>query len=129
MSHAAFLSCTDPEWPRMWEALADATGDYADCCPETGEVWQYMGTVNRDRPAIGSTLPLTVVVHEFRHRHRPRQIRPGRAQINGFATDTRGKRVYLWIAASRDYAPSNGPLAGRVIDCRAKAYPAQPVEA
>lgn len=62
----------------MWGALADATGDYADCCPETGEVWQYMGTYDG--------------VHQFRHRHRPESCPP----IKGYAGKHAG-RVYLHI--------------------------------
>jgi len=55
------LSTTSEQWPAMWDALRDATGDYADCCPETGECWQYMGTYGGN--------------HEFRHRHRPKSAR------------------------------------------------------
>lgn len=62
-----FLSTTSPGWPAMWEALADATGDYADCNPESGECWQYMGTYDG--------------AHQFRHRHRPITARA----IKGFA--------------------------------------------
>ena len=79
------LTPTAPEWPAMWEALADVAGDYADCCPETGECWQYMGTYDG--------------AHQFRHRNRP-QLRNGRTTppINGFAGQHWG-RVYLDISA------------------------------
>lgn len=73
-----FLTPTSPEWASMWDALAHVTGDYADCCPETGEVWQYMGTFG--------------VVHQFRHRHRPKTTRP----IKGFVGKHQD-RVYLDI--------------------------------
>jgi len=74
------LSTDSPGWAPMWEALADATGDRADYCPETNEVWQYMGTYDG--------------AHQFRHRHRPESCPP----IKGFA----GKhcdRVYLHLDA------------------------------
>ena len=79
------LSTTSPEWPAMWDALARATGDYADCCPETGECWQYMGTYDG--------------AHQFRHRHRP-QIIQGRPikPIEGFAGQ-HWDRVYLHLDA------------------------------
>jgi hypothetical protein len=75
------LTTTSPAWPAMWEALADATGDYADCNPDNGESWQYMGTYDG--------------VHQFRHRHRPETARP----ITGFA-GRHVDRVYLHIDAA-----------------------------
>lgn len=81
-----FLTPTSPEWPSMWEALADATGDYADCCPETGECWQYMGTV------LDPTFSTPTLVHQFRHRDRPAEAKT----IGGF--DCRG-RFYLDLHA------------------------------
>ena len=80
MSKEVHLSETSPLWPAMWDALADLTGDYADCNPDSGEYWQYMGTYDN--------------VHQFRHRHRPESCPP----IKGFA----GKhcdRVYLNLNA------------------------------
>lgn len=83
---SSYLTNTSPEWPAMWEALADATGDYADCCPETGECWRYMVTVD------GS--------HQFRHRHRPQFRKNGTpiTPIKGFAGQ-HWDRVYLDINA------------------------------
>lgn len=76
-----YLTTTSPEWPAMWEALADATGSYADCNPENGECWQYMGT-HKGR-------------HEFRHRERPESCRP----IHGYCGKHAG-RVYLHLDAA-----------------------------
>lgn len=80
------LTPTSPAWPAMWDALAEATGDYADCCPETGEVWQYMGTDGG--------------IHCFRHRHRPERDAAGRVlpPIKGFA-GRHVDRVYLHMDA------------------------------
>lgn len=71
-----YLTPTSPAWPEVWSALATAVGDYADCCPETGECWQYMGTWS--------------TVHQFRHRNRPATARA----ILGFPGHHRD-RVYL----------------------------------
>jgi len=74
------LTPNTPEWNAMWASLENACGDTADKCPQTGEVWQYMGTYDGR--------------HQFRHRHRPDTARP----IDGFA----GKhvdRVYLHLDA------------------------------
>lgn len=81
---ATHISLTSPEWPAMWEALADACGDYADCCPETGEVWQYMCTEHGR--------------HQFRHRSRPERSKAGRVlpPIKGYAGRHVG-RVYLHL--------------------------------
>ena len=70
------LGCTHPEWARMWESLCDLTGHYSDRNPQSGEFWQYMGTFWKDRPAIGSMLPLRVLVHQFRHRDRAKSCKP-----------------------------------------------------
>ena len=85
MTTTQHLSTTSPEWPAMWDALARATGDYADCCPETGECWQYMGTYDG--------------AHKFRHRHRPQYIQ-GRPikPIERFAGQ-HWDRVYLDLDA------------------------------
>jgi hypothetical protein len=60
----ALLAPRSREWNAAWDAMAKATGD-ADCVAEdeeTGEVWQYMGTVRLKREWR----------HEFRHRAHPR---------------------------------------------------------
>ena len=46
-----------PAWDDAWAQIARIFGDTACECPETGEVWQYMGTWNGE--------------HEFRHRNLP----------------------------------------------------------
>jgi len=117
----AWLSPSDPEWDRAWHALADAVGDYSDECPETGERWQYMGTVQTSLPAIGSN-PLIACVHQFRHRHRSWKARPA---IKGFCGDSRGCRVYVDIGASVDYAPFNGVAALQPTRVRTKTYAAE----
>ena len=53
-----------PAWHNMWDALRAITGDTLQHGTETGEVWQYMGTVSTDG---GRTW-----VAEFRHRNHPR---------------------------------------------------------
>ena len=68
------LSPIHPEWARMWESLFDIAGSYTDHNPASGEYWQYTGTIWVDRPAIGSG-PLQVLVHQFRHRDRPKTAR------------------------------------------------------
>lgn len=44
-------------WKRMWAVIAKVYGNVACACPDTGEVWQYMGTHNG--------------MHNFRHRSLP----------------------------------------------------------
>jgi hypothetical protein len=65
-----FLENTQP----LFEALARVTGDHCDHCPDSNEVWQYMGTTDTE--------------HQFRHRNRPAGSKP----INGEAAID---RVYL----------------------------------
>ena len=57
-----FVDRGSDEWLRMWSKLAamqfgEWRGDTRCECPETGETWQYMGTLDG--------------VHEFRHRNHP----------------------------------------------------------
>jgi hypothetical protein len=75
-THHQALTPTQPEWARMWESLFELTGSYTDHNPVSGEFWEYTGTFWKDRPAIGSLLPLRVRVHEFRHRDRATTCRP-----------------------------------------------------
>lgn len=56
-----------PAWNEAWDALRADVGDTVATCPITGEVWQYMGTVDG--------------THEFRHRHHP-EI--GRRMVRGY---------------------------------------------
>lgn len=51
------ISASSPEWQRMWDELKNIEGDYTKRCPETGEVWQYMGSGPEG--------------HYFRHRSHP----------------------------------------------------------
>ena len=66
-THHQTLTPTQPEWARMWESLFELTGSYTDHNPVSGEFWEYTGTFWTDRPAIGSLLPLRVLVHELAH--------------------------------------------------------------
>ena len=105
MPSHSMLSTTHPEWARMWEWLCDLTGHYTDHNPSSGEFWQYTGTFWKDRPPIGSLLPLRVVVHQFRHRDRPETAKP----IDGL-THSYG-RVTLELLASHEYSGNwNVPL-------------------
>lgn len=53
-----FVERDTKEWVAMWKSLAAKTGgDVAQEHPISGEVWQYMGTVEGH--------------HQFRHRDHP----------------------------------------------------------
>lgn len=57
--NARFVEPGSDEWRALWHALGIRTGgDVEEKCPDTGEVWQYMGTFDGR--------------HQFRHRHHPR---------------------------------------------------------
>jgi hypothetical protein len=58
-----WLDCHDfpDEYERMWAELAALEGNRLCECPESGEVWQYMGT---QQESDGWK-------HCFRHRHHP----------------------------------------------------------
>lgn len=89
---------THPEWAQMRESLFELTGTYADHNPRSGEFWEYTGTFWEDRPAIGSLLPLRVLVHEFRHRDRAETCKliAGVARHNG--------RVVLHVTTSIEHS-------------------------
>jgi hypothetical protein len=74
-----FLDEGSQEWDRAWSEIARRYGDTACECPATGEMWQYMGTVER----AGH------LVHEFRHRNLP----------------ARNARVYDQVVASFGWLP------------------------
>jgi hypothetical protein len=97
-AHHQTLTPTRPEWARMWESLFDLTGSYTDHNPRSGEFWEYTGTFWKDRPAIGSLLPLRLLVHEFRHRDRAETCKPiaGVARHNG--------RVVLHVTTSIEHS-------------------------
>ncbi len=112
-----FLTTTNPEWARAWSALARIVGDYADCCPETGEVWQYMGTVEEGPPIrVGGR---QLIVHEFRHRHR----QPTARRILDIPSNGPPNRITLHIATSIEYAPANGDQAETLTWGNVKPYP------
>ena len=105
MTHYAMLSTTCAEWARMWESLFDVAGSYTDCNVEAGEFWQYTGTFWKDRPAIGSLMPTTVLVHQFRHRNRPKIAKPIPEVGTGYG------RVVIELAASHEYSGNwNHPI-------------------
>ena len=98
MTHHHTLTPTHPEWARMWESLFELTGSYTDHNPASGEFWEYTGTFWKDRPAIGSLLPLRVLIHEFRHRDRAETCKP----IPGICTSH--ARVLLTVTTSVDFS-------------------------
>lgn len=68
----AWLNHKGVEWARAWDKLEKdpinyAVGTYrkAAACPDSGETWQYMGTVLIKQDGGMDW------VHEFRHRHHP----------------------------------------------------------
>ena len=81
----AFVEEDSAEWRAAWKRLARMSGD-ADFMaedPQTGEVWQYMGSV-RHGPQWQ---------HEFRHRNHPREQ----------------KRLLLLVRATRGWGPEKAP--------------------
>ena len=106
MTHHQTLTPTHPEWAKMWESLFDLTGSYTDHHPRSGEFWEYTGTFWKDRPAIGSLLPVRVLVHEFRHRDRAETCKP----IPGLGLPH--GRVVLTVTTSIEYSGAwNHPIA------------------
>lgn len=53
-----FIERDSPEWKLIWGELEKAFGDTKCECPDTGEVWQYMGSVPHGY----------MTEHQFRHR-------------------------------------------------------------
>ncbi len=75
----------EPEWVVLWEALETDKGDTRAEDPESGEVWQYMGTVTG---TCG-------FVHQFRHQCHPDY----------------GRKIVANVQASRTWQPAQGPAA------------------
>lgn len=116
--HAFFEADTGPrvrfvergsrEWARMWAGLGakgyklpedGAHRPCPACCPETGECWQYMGTV----------LDLAGVEwHQFRHRNYPGR---GRVYVNVCAGPTCATCDGYGLAPS--HAPDGCPECGK----------------
>lgn len=72
MANMRLLDPDDPEMRAAWEEVRLYFGGYTCHDPESGEVWQYMGTAEMERPTMhvgrypgGSE---RVEVHTFRHR-------------------------------------------------------------
>lgn len=83
LSQWTMIDRNSPEWAAMWAALQERVeADYV--CPDTGEVWQYMGTKR--------ATPSHPWKHEFRHRRyvgRGRVISvPGRTVLEISASDS-----------------------------------------
>ena len=98
MTGFRMLTPTHPEWARMWESLFELAGSYTDHNPNSGEFWQYVGTFSIDRPAIGSLLPSTVLVHQFRHRDRAENCKPIPGLPSSFG------HIVLQVTTSVDYS-------------------------
>lgn len=99
------LTSAHPEWVRMWLSLYRLTGSYSDLNPDSRERWQYLATFWKNRPAVGSLLPVRVLVHEFRHRDRPPEIAP----IQGLGPCA--GRIVLHLSASHSYSGNwNRPI-------------------
>lgn len=92
-----FIDRGDPEWDVMWSRLTQIFGDPVCEDPDTGEVWQYMGTV--ERPGGGWR-------HEFRHRSIPWPLLR-RLHHHGMALalSPSERRQYLHLHASEGWAP------------------------
>jgi hypothetical protein len=56
--NSTFLEVGCEEWEKAWNSLKEEFEDTSCECPQTGEVWQYMGTMKK---VFG-------YVHSFRHR-------------------------------------------------------------
>ena len=76
-----FLTEGGQEWDRAWAEIERRYGDTACECPATGEVWQYMGTVERTGR----------YEHQFRHRNLP----------------AHKARVYDHVVASFEWRPEH----------------------
>jgi hypothetical protein len=89
----------------MWSSLYCLAGSTSDENPDNGERWQYTGTYWKRRPAIGALLPLDLLVHEFRHRDRPKDCPP----MNGVYRSH--GRVVVRLSASHRYSGNwNHPI-------------------
>jgi len=98
MSEIRFVNPKDREvWLNMWGTLERSQlGGDRDCrCPETGEIWQYMGTIRYGRDWL----------HEFRHRHHPttKQREIFRTKANVRFSEQRITDSFLDILVINDY--------------------------
>lgn len=94
-----------PEWERMWFSLYCLAGSTSDENPDNGERWQYTGTYWKRRPAIGSLLPVDLLIHEFRHRDRPKDCPPMNGVVRSHG------RVTVQLSASHRYSGNwNHPI-------------------
>lgn len=63
LTQGGYVPAEQDELARAWSTLRLKrflpVSDFAEECSETGEVWQYMGTV---------VPPVGMIVHQFRHR-------------------------------------------------------------
>jgi len=70
-----YLKLTQEEYSHVWDLLKRSVGSTEDECPETGEMWQYMGSFE-ESPGVE--------LHQFRHRSlwRPGWKKAKRAYVN-----------------------------------------------
>lgn len=63
------MSPNNVGWDSAWAKIEKVFGDKFCECPETGEVWQYMGSTIKP-PYVDSTgkVLFQTVIHQFRHR-------------------------------------------------------------
>jgi hypothetical protein len=87
------LDVADPELGLAWTTIQNRFGDVECLDPDTGEVWQYMGTVLMPAPLTG----LSSWVHEFRHRSFVGTDRQGGWPING-------ERMFVRVPASAGWS-------------------------
>lgn len=89
-----FVEEDSPEWVHMWNHFGPSCEAQAEEDPESGEIWQYMGTEwHTDIPGCYG-----IWVHCFRHRHHPKT----------------GKREYRLVEPHPD-VQRNGPQSPRAI--------------
>lgn len=92
MSTHAMLVPDTPEWDRAWSALGDPVAED----PDSGETWQYMGSV---RQSDG------LWYHEFRHRCLPVGYHVAMPPILGNITRQANGRVNVAVPAAREWTP------------------------
>lgn len=99
-----FLETTDPLYDAIWKQIGVEFGDPNLVCedPDTGECWQYMGTIPGRRTVSGH------LIHQFRHRSIPAGT--GRAPIGSerFTPYIGGERLYVNVGS---FFTDDGALA------------------
>jgi hypothetical protein len=104
-----FVYQGDPEWEAMWGRVNDLYPDMLCEDPETGEVWQYMGSSRRPEAAHnGST---SLYLHSFRHRALPLELHHpyDRAHV----VRIRNRRKYLRFQSTPGWTPPRASVEPR----------------